>query len=436
MKVDKLTLRNFRGISDLQLELYGKSVIFYGVNGMGKSSILDAINIIFSRILSEAAKDGQIGGLMIKEKDVKLGESETEIYADILIDEDKFEYYRRRIDGKNTHSMEALRRVSERIREQYIGKWVAAQADDELPEEGEAEQLVQVDERNMPIYVYYGINRHIEGRRLLRKKYTGAAGKLDAWRDEAFDGIIDFDLFFEWFRGRQEYEYSIKIENAEFEDEQLKATRLAILQTLGEDFSAVKIKIADDNTNMIFVKKGIELSVKQLSEGEKSMTALVGDMARRLAIANPKEENPLLGEGIVLIDEVDLHLHPSWQERVMPTLMRTFPNIQFIVTTHAPKVLGEADSEIAIVKLEEEQNHIVARRINSLIGWDINTILEEYMGTNYRNEQTNQLIENMYALIEQGKYDEAEQLVNRLEKMTDSKNPAVVRARILIMKGR
>lgn len=69
-----------------------------------------------------------------------------------------------------------------------------------------------------------------------------------------------------------------------------------------------------------------------------------GDLARKLAIANPSRENPLEGEGVVLIDEVDLHLHPSWQGRMMP-LFRTFPNIQFIVTTHSPKVLSEIKDE-------------------------------------------------------------------------------------------
>ena len=90
-------------------------------------------------------------------------------------------------------------------------------------------------------------------------------------------------------------------------------------------------------------KENISLNVSQMSDGEKCTLALLGDLARRLALANPMKENPLLGEGIVLIDEVELHMHPSWQRKVLYTLKETFPNIQFIVTTHSPIILSEAD---------------------------------------------------------------------------------------------
>lgn len=74
--------------------------------------------------------------------------------------------------------------------------------------------------------------------------------------------------------------------------------------------------------------------------------AMVGDIARRLSIANASAENILEGEGIVLIDEIDLHLHPSWQAVILPVLLNTFPNLQFIVTTHSSKVLGETGDDV------------------------------------------------------------------------------------------
>ena len=98
--------------------------------------------------------------------------------------------------------------------------------------------------------------------------------------------------------------------------------------------------------NMILICKALSdtkrLEIVQiLSDGEKCLLALVGDLARRLSLLNTDKDNPLHGEGVVLIDEIDLHLHPKWQRSVVASLERTFPNCQFIITTHSPQVVGE-----------------------------------------------------------------------------------------------
>ena len=85
---------------------------------------------------------------------------------------------------------------------------------------------------------------------------------------------------------------------------------------------------------LIITKDGLDIDVNQLSAGEKSVILLIADLAMRLTIANPSLENPLEGEGIVLIDEIDLHLHPQWQRNILPALLATFSKCQFIVTTH------------------------------------------------------------------------------------------------------
>jgi predicted ATP-binding protein involved in virulence len=83
----------------------------------------------------------------------------------------------------------------------------------------------------------------------------------------------------------------------------------------------------------------IELSVNQLSSGYRNMLALVMDFARRLAQANPQMENPLEAEAILMIDELDLHLHPTWQQKIIPDLRKVFPNTQIIATTHSPEIV-------------------------------------------------------------------------------------------------
>ena len=105
---------------------------------------------------------------------------------------------------------------------------------------------------------------------------------------------------------------------------------------------------------MTVSKNGMEQNVNQLSDGEKCTLALFGDLARRISIANPHMQNPLEGKGIVLIDEIELHMHPSWQRKVLTTLKSVFPNIQFIITTHSPQILGGVDDEYNIYKFYSE----------------------------------------------------------------------------------
>lgn len=108
-----------------------------------------------------------------------------------------------------------------------------------------------------------------------------------------------------------------------------------------------KIKL-NESGNLIIqkVQNGItyEVLFEQLSAGEKIMIGIFGDIYRRLELANPHlKEQPNFGKGIIIIDEIDLHLHPRWQRVVLPKLLHYFPNIQFVITTHSPFVVQAAD---------------------------------------------------------------------------------------------
>ena len=104
-----------------------------------------------------------------------------------------------------------------------------------------------------------------------------------------------------------------------------------------EGFSELRV---EDSPLRLTVSKGsFRLPLNQLSDGERSFLAIISDLVRRLSLANPDLDDPLHGAGIVLIDELELHLHPTWQRQVVEKLRTTFPNIQFIATTHSPFVI-------------------------------------------------------------------------------------------------
>lgn len=122
-------------------------------------------------------------------------------------------------------------------------------------------------------------------------------------------------------------------------DEESKELR-AFNRALGvflEEFGDVEVS---EEPLQLTIRKGEDrLSLQQLSDGERAFLAVVGDLVRRLALANPKLDDPLLGHGVVLIDELELHLHPRWQREIVEKLRSTFPNIQFIATTHSPFII-------------------------------------------------------------------------------------------------
>ena len=177
-------------------------------------------------------------------------------------------------------------------------------------------------------------------------------------------------------------------------------------------------------------KGNISLNVSQMSDGEKCTMALLGDLARRLTLANPTLANPLLGEGIVLIDEIELHMHPSWQRKILGVLRKTFPNIQFIVTTHSPIILNEANEDYNVFFMQREENEIKVRQLHQLNGYDANAVLEQFMGTQSINAETEQFIDSIYENIESGNYALAEEKIAKLADMTSENHQDVIMARM------
>ena len=168
----------------------------------------------------------------------------------------------------------------------------------------------------------------------------------------------------------------------------------------------------------------------QLSDGYRIVLAVAGDLARRMAHGNPHLPDPLASEAIVLIDEIELHLHPSWQQRILADLTRTFPNAQFIVSTHSPQVLTTLHPD-QIVTLSREGGRIVAGRApEPTYGAEAGDVLNVVMGVDERppNEFT-QTLKRYMRLIgdDQGESGEAKELRRELERWSPH-DPALATA--------
>jgi predicted ATP-binding protein involved in virulence len=167
-----------------------------------------------------------------------------------------------------------------------------------------------------------------------------------------------------------------------------------------------------------------------LSEGVRNMVAMVSDIAWRCAVLNPHygPEAHLFTEGVVLIDELDLHLHPAWQRRIVADLRRTFPKIQFIVTTHSPQIVASVSrSQIRLL----DHNRLVAEE-PYVEGRDSNEILEDVFGVPSRPQEVEDELKALYRLIEDEDFAGARKQLAVLEKRLGPDDAAMIRARWIL----
>lgn len=118
-------------------------------------------------------------------------------------------------------------------------------------------------------------------------------------------------------------------------------------------------------------------------------------------------------EGIVLIDEIDLHLHPSWQQRVLSDLNKIFPKLQFIVTTHAPAVINTVKSDSLIIL----DNYVVREPSGEIYGKDANTVIRGIMGANERPKEVQALFTQFYDELYEGNTNQAKDAIEKLESL-------------------
>jgi predicted ATP-binding protein involved in virulence len=166
-----------------------------------------------------------------------------------------------------------------------------------------------------------------------------------------------------------------------------------------------------------------------LSAGQRIMATMIGELARRAACLNPDLGTEVLEKtpGVVLIDELDLHLHPRWQRRIIHDLKRTFPLVQFIATTHSPQLIGEAlPNEIRI--LSDGKSYSA----HHSLGLDSSRVLEEIQGASRRSSEAEALIHRIALAIDEEKFDDAKGLIVDLEKMVGPEDAEVTRPRSLL----
>ncbi len=204
----------------------------------------------------------------------------------------------------------------------------------------------------------------------------------------------------------------------------------AIEQFLPE-FTNLRIDRKENGTaHMLVDKNDQEFDIGQLSGGERNLIALIGDIARRLTLANPASAEPLKEAGIVLIDEIDLHLHPKWQRIVSERITQVFPNCQFILTTHSPQVISHIKPE-CIVILKNLDGVISKHTAAESYGKSSDRILEDIMDETSRPKYIDDEIRLIFGLIRDGNSEEAMIKINKLRESI-GEDSDLIKAGVLI----
>lgn len=251
----------------------------------------------------------------------------------------------------------------------------------------------------IPVIVYYPIER------VTTVRFRSKEGVYD----DALNGkALNINAFLDWFVWKEDVKATHK--------PVFMAVKKAILNLLNEDEMPLFKDIYTDRSRRgdyrLMLEKGeTNIEFNQLSSGEKSLFILVADLARRLALANPYTTDALSdGQGIVLIDEIDLHLHPSWQRNVISKLRMIFPNIQWVITTHSPQVLMNVKRENVKVL---RNGKIEASPF--VEGRDANALSTDVFGLTKRLPYYEQLLDNIYNWIDKGETNQAQLAIESLK---------------------
>ncbi len=181
-----------------------------------------------------------------------------------------------------------------------------------------------------------------------------------------------------------------------------------------------------DKPRLVVDKRGTTLDLSQLSDGERGILAVLIDLTRRLAQVNPGLEHPARdGQAVVLIDELDLHMHPRWQREIVWRLTTTFPNCQFVATTHSSQIISEMQPE-SLLLLRQEGDSIVPERCGQAYGLDANCVLEHIMGTAPRAAPATQAIQSVEDALEGGDLAAARERLEKLRTLLHSDDAVVV----------
>ena len=403
MKLNSIKLHNFRCFEELDVQFHPELTVIVGTNGSGKSTVLDAAAIAVGTFPSSFNGISNYG---IKKEDARimtfeLGDSlDTQSIYPVEITargniEGKEITWDRVLTSKNGRCLSSSAKEIAKITRNYQERMM----------KGDSSVI-------LPLAAYYGTGRlwlqHKEKKEDILLNSSRTNGYIDCLDSAANDKLI-----MNWFSKMTSKKLQKKTSTAGF-DAVVMAIEKCISLLINDNDVSVSYNFDNNDLDIQYKQDGhsVVIPLSRMSDGYKCTISLITDIAYRMAQLNPQLMDKVLEtDGVVIIDEIDLHLHPEWQKRVLGDLTKIFPNIQFIVSTHAASVINSVKSE-NIVMLEDYE---VNFPIGEVYGKDTNTIINGIMGSQERPTEVLMMFKQFYDFLSEGKIQDAKDIILNTE---------------------
>ena len=410
MIATRLKLANLRVIKAAEFRFQPGVNLIVGVNGVGKTSVLDALRVCLSAVVKQTNRlRSRVESF--SNSDIRIGTDALTVECGVRSGDREYGY----VVHKPRTTSAPQKKKAGMPREQVHN----------TPKKAEFVGYPPVpatggDPGGRPLAVLFSTNRAVASEQAPAKS-VAAGGIPGAFSDAFANRDLRLGEFAAWMKVQ----------------EVLRGERPAAAHALVACEEAVKrflpgygnLRQEDGRRPQLWIdRNSTPIPVRQLSDGERGSLALVLDLTRRLAQANPELEKPASeAEAVVLIDEIDLHLHPTWQRQIVHNLQITFPRCQFIATTHSPQVIGEVPHE-RIQIIAPGQVHSPPYSF----GVDSSRVLEEIMEADPRTKDVWKLLREISEQIGRQKFDRSRELLDTLVDRLGEGDPEVTRLRTLL----
>lgn len=399
----------------MNLEFQEGFNIVIGDNGVGKTSILEAISVTLGGFLRGI--DGAYSKNFSKDEIRCVSELFgagswnilyiTPIQVDCSVE----------LDGQNyswTRKKNSIKSSKSTVQPIDICKKAAS--------------LINDKDSILPLLSYQSVSRMWAQKRekqqdLFKKdNFSRSVGYTDCLSQEANNKLL-----LNWCRKMEQVSWQEDKKIDEYE-----AVKKALEKFMSKMNNEDNIKVFYDKKQdeLVYMEKGKVLPIRYLSAGYQSLIWMVLEISYRMAVLNPNLFENVINKtpGIVLIDELDLHLHPKWQWRVIEALEETFPKLQFIATTHSPIILASCKN-VRVIAID---NDMKVEYKNSLYGVQVNDVLETYQDSNNIVLEIKNKLKDFYEFIEREDYKTAKKMLDDLSNELGENNPEVVGAKVTL----
>lgn len=375
MFLKSVKISNFKCIKECNLDFDPQFNLIIGDNGIGKTSILEAISVALGGFLAgvEGVKTLHFTTDEIRRETELLGQGSYNIKyktpvlveANCEIDGETYTWIRRKRSKTSSRSTVEPRTICKK-----------------------AMKLANDSNAILPVITYQSAARMWSQKRdKWENVFSGDFSRVIGYTD-CLSEASNTKMLTNWCKRMEQISWQEDMQIAEYES--VKTAVATFMNSMHEN-DVSRVYYDKKSEELMYSAGAVNLPIRLLSAGYRSLIGMVMDIAYRMSILNPNLLNNAFKRttGVVLIDELDLHLHPKWQWNIVKSLKSTFPNVQFIVTTHSPIILASCQTE-KLIMLKDGANGLLLMNQDTTLpkGWQVSDILKDLMETQDRDKST------------------------------------------------